>query len=435
MSFVSGTMYGGRRISSMWTSRDPALVHRVQQVAQVEDADDVLGRLPEDGEARVRRLEHLAEAFLGRHVGGDRDHFGPRHHHVGRLLVGEVEDLVEHLLLLLFELALDGRALEQHLQLRLRVDGAFGSRRLQPEHAQRDLARALQEPDQRLEDDEEQPHRRRDEERRLLRVAERDALGDELADDDVEERQDEEREDHGHDGRHHRIEELGQRVLAQGSDRQRGDRDPELHRGDEPWRLVGEAEDGAGPAVALVGELVHPRPAYGHERVLGRDEEAVQQHERRDADDLEEEGHAAAPVAGARVLGGRSLSKEATAEYRRPVRRHPSARPAPRRRAARRARASRRRRTAAGSPRGRRGRARTRARSRCEARGRARPRSRRAGRGGGGRSRAPGQRDRRSARRDRGAPAAARGRRHARASRRSRRADPVATRGRGRRRA
>ena len=91
-------------------------------------------------------------------------------HHVGGLLVGEVEDLVEHLLLLLFELALDGRALEQHLQLGLRVDGAR-RRPAAPARAARsvDVARSLQEPDQRLEDQEEPAHGERDEAARSAR--------------------------------------------------------------------------------------------------------------------------------------------------------------------------------------------------------------------------------------------------------------------------
>ena len=40
--------------------------------------------------------------------------FGPRHHHVFRLLVGEVEDLVEHLLLPLLDLAVLGRLRNEH---------------------------------------------------------------------------------------------------------------------------------------------------------------------------------------------------------------------------------------------------------------------------------------------------------------------------------
>ena len=46
--------------------------------------------------------------------------------------------------------------------------------------------------------------------------------------------------------------------------------------------------DRARRPAALVGELLQPRPAHGHERVLGRDEEAVQQNQRADAEELEE---------------------------------------------------------------------------------------------------------------------------------------------------
>ena len=47
--------------------------------------------------------------------------------------------------------------------------------------------------------------------------------------------------------------------------------------------------------VALVVELDDPRAARRDERVLGRDEEAVEQHEQPDADQLESECHAPAP--------------------------------------------------------------------------------------------------------------------------------------------
>src|SRR5439155_24563486 len=110
----------------------------------------------------------------------------------------------------------------------------------------------------------------------------------------------------------------------------------ELHGGDEPRRLLRQAEDEAGAAAALLLELVHPRAADGDERVLAGDEERVQQHERRHCDQLEEESHAPSsrapevpcfsgrkgpappgPLpAPAQVLGGTSYSKEATAEYR-----------------------------------------------------------------------------------------------------------------------
>ena len=63
---------------------------------------------------------------------------------------------------------------------------------------------------------------------------------------------------------------------------------------------------GARAPVALLLQLVEARTPRGHEPVLGRDEVAVQQDERRDGEEFEEEGHA--PLSGARVLGGLSSS-------------------------------------------------------------------------------------------------------------------------------
>ena len=71
----------------------------------MEDADDLVERGAVGGVARVRRLDHGREALLGREVDRDRDHLGPRNHHLVHLLAGEVEDLVEHLLLGLLDLA------------------------------------------------------------------------------------------------------------------------------------------------------------------------------------------------------------------------------------------------------------------------------------------------------------------------------------------
>ena len=96
----------------------------------------------------------------------------------------------------------------------------------------------------------------------------------------------------------------------------------------------------------LVGELLQPRPAHGDERVLGRDEEAVQQDQSGHGQKLEENRHA--PVSGAAVLEG---SSPTTARQYRRRRRRPrraprrDARPGRRGRAARDGRASRRRRT------------------------------------------------------------------------------------------
>jgi hypothetical protein len=95
----------------------------------------------------------------------------------------------------------------------------------------------------------------------------------------VQERDDEEREEDCEEGREPLVEQLGEHLLAQCADRQRGQRDPELHRRDEMRWVAGDLHHGASRATALVGELLHPRPAHGDERVLARDEERVQQDE------------------------------------------------------------------------------------------------------------------------------------------------------------
>ena len=181
----------------MSTDAEPAVVHRLDQVADVQHADDVVERLAVDGVARVRRLEHRLERLLGRQRDRDRDHLRPRHHHVGDLLVGEVEDLVEHLLLLVLDLALLGRAREQHPQLGLRVRLVLRAGRLEPERAQdqRRSSRCSSQISGR-KTTKNQLHGGRDGERRSLRIAERDPLRHELADHDVEVRDDQEREEH-----------------------------------------------------------------------------------------------------------------------------------------------------------------------------------------------------------------------------------------------
>src|SRR5581483_344959 len=82
----------------------------------------------------------------------------------------------------------------------------------------------------------------------------------------------------------------------------------ELHRGDEARRVAGDPQDEPGAPVALVLELHDPRAPGGDEPVLGRHEERVQQDQPEKGKKLEREGHLAAPLAGARVLGGRSSS-------------------------------------------------------------------------------------------------------------------------------
>jgi hypothetical protein len=101
---------------------------------------------------------------------------------------------------------------------------------------------------------------------------------------------DQERDHDGQDGREIRVERVRQRLFAEGTDTEACQGDAELHRGDEPRRVGDDLPHGAGPPAALIGQLLDLRPARGDERVLARDEERVQQDQRRYAEELEEEG-------------------------------------------------------------------------------------------------------------------------------------------------
>ena len=68
--------------------------------------------------------------------------------------------------------------------------------------------------------------------------------------------------------------------------------------------MLHQIERGAGAAAAGLRLRLEPRPARGHERVLGRDEDSVPEHEQEDREDSECVAHA--PLSGARGLEGSS---------------------------------------------------------------------------------------------------------------------------------
>ena len=87
----------------------------------------------------------------------------------------------------------------------------------------------------------------------------------------------EERDAERHDRCGNRVEDVCENRLAQGTDGQAGDRDAELHRRDESGRVGSDLEHQARATIALISQLGDPRAAGRDERVLGRDEERVQQ--------------------------------------------------------------------------------------------------------------------------------------------------------------
>src|SRR5207253_1858958 len=98
-------------------------------------------------------------------------------------------------------------------------------------------------------------------------------------------------------------------LLAECADAERGERDAELHRGDETRRVAGDPKDIPSASVALMVQLDDPSAARRHQAVFGSDEEGVQQNQNADGDQLEQKSHG--PPPGPLVLGGISSSNYA----------------------------------------------------------------------------------------------------------------------------
>ena len=84
--------------------------------------------------------------------------------------------------------------------------------------------------------------------------------------------------------REDRLDQRGERRLANPSQADARHRDAELRRGDVAVRIGHGAAHGARAAVALGDQLVDARLADRHDREFRRDEEAVGEHQRHDAD-------------------------------------------------------------------------------------------------------------------------------------------------------
>jgi hypothetical protein len=156
----------------------------------------------------------------------------------------------------------------------------------------------LQKPDQWGEDDEEDPYRTGENERRALWMVECDSLRDELTDHHLRKRDQQEREPDREHGRERRLERVREHRLAERTDPERSDRDPELHRSDEPRRIGRDAQNRPGTLAALALELTDPCPARDDKAVLARDKHGVQKDQSRNTQKLKEENHASRPNRG-----------------------------------------------------------------------------------------------------------------------------------------
>jgi hypothetical protein len=122
---------------------------RREQVAHVQDPEDLIERRAVGGVPRVRRVDDGCEALLRRQVDGDGHDLRPWDHHVVHLLVRELEGAVEHFVLdALDDAALAGFGDDQAHVLTGTGEHARG-RRLDTEQPRHRRGRDLQQPDER----------------------------------------------------------------------------------------------------------------------------------------------------------------------------------------------------------------------------------------------------------------------------------------------
>ena len=220
------------------------------------------------------------DGLCRRGVGRDGDDLRPRRHHALDREAFKADHALQHELLLLVQRA--GLAAGLHNQTQL-VGAEVAVRRGTAIDAQRPRdqpAGLVERPDTRAEDGAEEAQRARDRDRDLLRILQRDALRGQLASDDVQGGDQGERDGDPKrvraDCPKDRVQQPGQRRLADPTKREAGDRDAELASRDVAIEVAHGVIDVAGARPALGDQLLHARSPHGHERELGRNEEAVQ---------------------------------------------------------------------------------------------------------------------------------------------------------------
>ncbi len=278
--------------------------HQVgKQVLGVEDADDVVEVLLVDRDARVPGLHDHAEHLVDRVAHLDRLDPDARHHHLVHLGLGQLDDPVDHLLLVLFDASLLAPRLDEHLQLLGRQVAGLGPI-LAPQGAHQDVRDGRYEPHNRAQRTIEPADRARHEEGEAVREGERQRLRHQLADDDRRQC-DEQRHDHEadlvggildegqRDQLDHPGEAAGERHGAKGGGEEAEEGERDLDRGQEAARVLGQVLGHSCRAVPLADQLVEPMALDGDQGDLAGREEAP------DRDERQYDGHVQDRVAGA----------------------------------------------------------------------------------------------------------------------------------------
>ena len=243
----------------------------------------------------MRPLERQRERLAGGGPGGQPRDVGGGDHHVTRLLAGEVEHVVQELLLGARDHAARLGLVDQRAQLVGAADGVARDDVAHAERPQEPLRGALQDPDDRAQDLGHQLDRRRHPDREPLRAVERERLRHQLAEHDREVGDDAEGDDEPGPVGQPVAEQAAHERLADraGEDAERGD--PDLHGGDHADGVAHQAQRGARARMPVLRHGRDRAAARRHDRVLADDEEGVPADEGEDGEDAEEIGQRGPP--------------------------------------------------------------------------------------------------------------------------------------------
>ena len=213
-------------------------MHRTEEITHVEDPDDVVERAAVHGIAREGGIHDGAQRLLGRHVDRDADDLGSWNHDRRDFLGREVEDLVEHLLLRLVQLAHVLGSGDRVPNVLTRVRDHPGRRRPDAQKPKHGIGRDLEHPDDRMQEAAEVVERNREHNSERLGLLERHRLRHQLAEHDREVGEERECNEEAHRYRQRRLHQIRDQRLADRTDEDGEDGDPELRARDEPNRLV-----------------------------------------------------------------------------------------------------------------------------------------------------------------------------------------------------
>ena len=113
----SGAKTGVRRIDRIAGRGAARRLEVRQEVLGVEDADDLVDRLLVDRDPAVTLLDDRVDRLLEGRAGGQGDDVDPGDHHLVEAAIAELDDRVDHLLLLGLEDALLAAPLDDQAEL------------------------------------------------------------------------------------------------------------------------------------------------------------------------------------------------------------------------------------------------------------------------------------------------------------------------------